>query len=139
VTYLLDTATWANSVTRPEVLPRRIRAILEDPNEIKGLSSITLLECAIHHRHGRLEFRGTLRDFFTAGLGRDIELVDVTPDIAAATNELPAAFPGDPFDRTIAAAARVLNAKLITPDPVIRNARFCQVEYYPFRPSRARR
>ena len=78
---------------------------------------------------------GSLKDFFTVGLARDIELVDVTPDIAAATNDLPPGFPGDPFDRTIAATARALNLKLITPDPVIRDARFCKVEYYPFRPS----
>ncbi len=134
--YLLDTATWSNSVTMPEVLPVRIREILGNVREIKGLSSVSLLECAIHHRRGRLEFRGGLPDFFTVGLGRDIELVEITPEIAVATNELPTDFPGDPFDRTIAATARVLNVKLITPDPVIRDAQFCKVEYYPFRPSR---
>jgi PIN domain nuclease of toxin-antitoxin system len=50
---------------------------------------------------------------------------------------LPQNFPGDPFDRTIAATAAVLGLILITPDPKIRDARFCDVEYYPFRPSRA--
>jgi len=65
--------------------------------------------------------------------------LEVTPDIAAATNELPPGFPGDPFDGTVAATARVLNLKLVTPDPVIRDARFCQVEYYPFQPSRSMR
>src|SRR5579871_724578 len=99
--YLLDTATWANSVTMPQVLPERIRSILGNAREMKGLSSVSLLECAIHHRRGRLELRGGLRDFFNAGLGRDIELVEVTPEIALATNELPTGFPGDPFDRTI--------------------------------------
>ncbi len=136
--YLLDTATWANSVTMPEVLPARIRRILGNAHEVKGLSSLSLLECAIQHRRGRLEFRGSLRDFFAVGLAGDIELVELTPDIAAATNELPPGFPGDPFDRTIAATARVLNLKLITPDSAIRDAKFCQVEYYPFRPSRLR-
>jgi PIN domain nuclease of toxin-antitoxin system len=136
--YLLDTATWSNSVTFPEVLPEKIRTILANPGEIKGLSSVSLLECAIHHRRGRLEFRGSLRDFFDASFGQDIEVVEITPEIAIATNELPPDFPGDPFDRTIAATARVLNVKLITPDPVIRDAKFCQVEYYLFRPSRLR-
>ena len=107
-----------------------------DPGVLSALKS--LLECAIHHRRGRLEFEGTLRDLFTAGLARDIELVEVTPDIAAATNDLPPGFPGDPFDRTIAATARLLNLRLITPDAAIRDAGFCQVEYYPFRPSRLR-
>jgi PIN domain nuclease of toxin-antitoxin system len=120
VNYLLDTAVWANSVTVPEVLPERIRRLRGRALELKGLSSVSLLECAIHHRRGRLEFQGNLRDFFAAGLARDIELIVLTPDIAAAT-------------------ARVLNLTLITPDPVIRDARFCRVEYYPFRPSRLQR
>jgi PIN domain nuclease of toxin-antitoxin system len=138
VNYLLDTATWANSVTMPEVLPERIRRLLGNSGDVKGLSSVSLLECAVHHRRGRLEFEGTLRDFFTVGIGSDIELLELTPDIVVATNDLAASFPGDPFDRAIAATARVLNLTLITPDPVIRDANFCRVEYYPFRPSRSR-
>jgi PIN domain nuclease of toxin-antitoxin system len=135
VNYLLDTATWANSVTMPEVLPVRIRRILGNAQEVKGLSTVSLLECAIHYRRGRLQIQGSLGDFFCAGLARDIELLEITPEIAVATNDLPPDFPGDPFDRAIAATARVLNLRLITPDPRIRDARFCMVEYYPFRPS----
>ena len=134
--HLLDTATWSNLVTMPEVLPERIARILRNPAPNKGLCSVSLLECAIHHRRGRLDFKGTLRQFFAAGLASDIELLDLTPDIALASNELPRDFPGDPFDRTIAATARVMNLKRITPDQIIRDAQFCQVEYYPFRPSR---
>lgn len=134
VTHLLDTATWSNSVTRPEVLPGRVRKLLGQAKQQKGLCSVSLLECAIHHRRGRLQFQGTLQDFFRAGLAADIELLDLTPDIAAATCELPPDFPGDPFDRTIAATARVLKLILITPDAIIRDAGFCLVEYYPFRP-----
>ena len=135
--YLLDTATWVNNVLTPQVLPSRIRRLL-DTEEVKGLCGVSLLETAIHHRRGRLEISGALLEFFDAGLARDVELLDLTPAIAAATNELPATFPGDPFDRTIAATAHVLGLKLITPDAELRDAQFCQVEYYPFRPSRAR-
>ena len=136
--YLLDTATWSNSVTMPSVLPERVRRIVGNTGEVKGLSSMSLLECAVHHRRGRLQFEGTLRDFFGVGLAADIEVVELTPEIVLATNDLPGAFPGDPFDRTIAATARVRNLTLITPDPDIRDAGFCRVEYYPFRPSRTR-
>lgn len=133
--YLLDTATWANSVTMPEILPERVRRLLTR-QDIKGLCSVSLLECAIHHRLGRLDFRGTLEDFFAVAIARDIELLDLTPAVAAATNDLPVDFPGDPFDRTIAATAKVLHLTLITPDARIRDARFCAVEYYPHRPGR---
>jgi PIN domain nuclease of toxin-antitoxin system len=134
--YLLDTATWANSATTPAVIPDRVRKLIAS-SEQKGICSVSLLECAIHHRLGRLEFKGSLEDFFSMALTRDVDLLELTPAIAAATNQLPADFPGDPFDRTIAATAKVLNLVLITPDPQIRDSGFCQVEFYPFKPSRA--
>ncbi|MBL9172545.1 MAG: hypothetical protein JNL10_03335 [Verrucomicrobiales bacterium] len=42
-----------------------------------------------------------------------------------------------PFDRTIAATARALGLILITADRKIRDARFCEVVFYPFKPSRS--
>jgi PIN domain nuclease of toxin-antitoxin system len=135
--YLLDTAAWTNDVLRPEVIPIRIRRLV-DTDETKGLCSVSLLEAAIHQRHGRLLSRtATLQEFFDRALKRDIELLELTPAVAIATNELPREFPGDPFDRTIAATAKVLNLTLITTDPAIRDAQFCKVAYYPFRPERA--
>lgn len=100
------------------------------------MCGISLLEAAIHYRHGRLQLSGTLAQFFNDTLGTDVRLVDITPEIAVMTNMLPSDFPGDPFDRTIAATARVMNLTLITPDKEIRDAQFCSVEFYPFRPSR---
>jgi len=133
--YLLDTAPWANNVLMPEIIPARIRKIL-DSSEIKGLCQVSLLECAIHHRRGRLQLNGALLDFFKHGLAADIELLELTPEIACATNDLPDNFPGDPFDRVIAATTKVLGLTLITCDSAIRDARFCKVEFYPFKPSR---
>jgi PIN domain nuclease of toxin-antitoxin system len=138
MTYLLDTATWANHVTMPEVLPARIRRLLQTP-EAKGLCSVSLLECAIHHRLGRLDITGELREFFAAGLAADISLLELTPAVACATNELPVDFPGDPFDRAIVATAACLGLILVTADPAIRQTQACPVEYYPFRPSRLNR
>jgi len=136
--YLLDTAPWANSVLIPEVIPARVRHLLEGP-ETKWLCSVSLLECAIHYRLGRLQLSKALPEFFDAGLASDIELVDLTPEIAVATNELPEGFPGDPFDRVIAATAKIMEVTLITCDTTIRDAHFCQVEFYPFKPSRLKR
>lgn len=81
---------------------------------------------------------GDLAEFFEAGLAADIELIDLTPEIASVTNELPENFPGDPFDRVIVATAKVMEATLITCDRTIRDVRFCQVEFYPFKPSRSK-
>ena len=130
--YLLDTAPWVNGVTLPSVLPPRIRRIIEVEERI-GLCSVSLLETAILYRLGRLEFEGAISDFFAAGLSADLRLLDLTPAVAAATNDLPRDFPGDPFDRTIVATAVALNLTLITADTAIRDAKVCAVEYYPFR------
>ena len=122
----------------PETLPLRIRRLIEVP-ERKGLAAVSLLETAILHRLGRLTFNGTLVDFFAAGVSHDLQLLELTPAIAARTNALPDEFPGDPFDRTIIATAAILNLTLITTDPVIRDAEACAVEYYPFKPRRSPR
>ncbi len=136
--YLLDTSPWANNVLLPEVIPSRIQQLL-DSDEKKGLCPVSLLECAIHHRRGRLKLDGTLAEFFKLGLASDMELIEMTPEIAALTNELPSNFPGDPFDRVIAATARAFHLTLITCDAAIRDSRFCKVEFYPFKPSRIKK
>jgi len=135
--YLLDTATWINGVTLPELLPQRIRRLLT-AQETVGLCSVSLLETAILYRVKRLELEGTLTDFFSAGVSKDVRLLDLTPAIAAGTNQLPTNFPGDPFDRTIVATAAALNLTLITADTAIRDARACHVEHYPFKERRSR-
>lgn len=136
--YLLDTAPWINGVTLPETIPLRIRHLVLTA-EKKGLCRVSLLEAAILHRLSRLKFEGALPHFFAAGLSEDVELLELTPAIAARTNELPRDFPGDPFDRTIIATAAVLNLTLITTDPAIRDAGACAVEYYPFKPLRPKK
>jgi PIN domain nuclease of toxin-antitoxin system len=138
VRYLLDTAPWINGVTLPETLPLRVRRRVENA-EKKGLCSISLLETAILHRLGRLKFEGGLEHFFAAGLSEDVQLLELSPAIAAKTNQLRSDFSGDPFDRTIIATAAVLNLTLITTDPAIRDAGACAVEYYPFKRSRPTR
>ena len=135
--YLLDTAPWINGMTLPGTLPERVRRLLET-DEMKGLCSVSLLETAILHRLGWLELQGTLPQFFAAGLSADLQLLELTPAIAAKTNEL-RDFHGDPFDRTIVATAATLNLTLITTDPAIRDAKQCAVEFYPFKPTRAKK
>lgn len=133
--YLLDTATFSANALTPHILPARIRNLL-DTDETKALCGVSLLELAIHYRYNRLELVGSLEEFFDNGLARDITLLDITPEIAALTSRFPQGFPSDPFDRTIVSTASVMNLTLITPDKHIRDARFCSVEFYPFRPSR---
>lgn len=138
VTHLLDTAVWINGITMPSALPVRIRRLIAGAGS-KGVCSVSLLETAMLRRLGRLTFRGSLEELLAAGLSDDVQLLDLTPAVAARTNDLPTNFPGDPFDRTIVATAAVLNLTLITSDSAIRDARACAVEYYPFKARRSNR
>lgn len=131
----MDTAPWINAVTLPESVPERIRDLL-GINDPVGLCSVSLLETAILHRLGRLRMRAALPEFFAAAMASNLELLELTPAIAAKTNELSADFQGDPFDRAIAATAAVHHLTLITTDAAIRDAKVCAVEYYPFRLTR---
>ncbi len=131
--YLLDTSAWVNRTLIPEVIPARIRTLLQ--GEVCGVCSISYLETAILHRLGRLSLAGSLEDFFVLAHGQDIETVELTPKIARLTNDLPEDFQGDPFDRTITATAQALKLILVTADRQIREAEFCEVEFYPFKPS----
>lgn len=134
--HLLDTAAWINGVTLPEVLPQRVRRLLAT-EETKGLCDISLLEAATLFRLGRLKFTGPITELFSVGLSSDLQLLALTPAIAAKTNDLGPDFQGDPFDRTIVATAVVHDLILITADSAIRDAGVCRVEYYPFKPSRS--
>ncbi len=107
--------------------------------EAKGLCSVSLLETAMLHRLGRLDFPGNLAQLFAAGLSADLQLLELTPAIAAKTNDLSRRFHGDPFDRAIVATAAVLNLTLITSDTAIRDAKECEVEFYAFKPARVKK
>jgi PIN domain nuclease of toxin-antitoxin system len=137
VKYLMDTAPWINVITLPQSVPRRIRDLLETSGPV-GLCSVSLLEAAILHRLGRWQMRAALPEFFAVAMAANLQLVELSPAIAVKTNELPADFQGDPFDRTIAATAAMLNLTLVTTDPAIRDAKVCEVEYYPFLLSRTK-
>ena len=135
VKYLMDTAPWINAVTLPHSVPGPIRDLMETNGPV-GLCSVSLLEAAILHRLGRLQLRATLPEFFAAAVAANLQLLELTPAIAAKTNELSGDFQGDPFDRAIIATAAILHLTLITTDAAIRDAKVCEVEYYPFRLSR---
>jgi PIN domain nuclease of toxin-antitoxin system len=87
-----------------------------------------LLETAILHRLGRFKLQGSLAQFFAVAAAADLEIAELTPDIAAKTNQLPEEFPGDTFDRTIVATAAILNLTLVTADSAMKDAGMCEVE-----------
>ena len=134
--YLLDTAVWCHLTMDQHLVPGCLRELVAAEPEV-GLASVSLLEVAILHRIGKLRLLGSLADFLAAGLVRQVHVTELSAAVALETSALPAGFPGDPFDRTVAATARVLGLVPITTDAQLRDhAGLARVEYYPFKPAR---
>lgn len=134
--YLLDTAVWCHLTMDPHLVPARIRDAVEAEAEV-GLASVSILEAAILHRIGKLAIKGTLAEFFAAGMARQIRVLELSPAIAVLTNQLPPEFNGDPFDRVVAATAKEFRLVAVTTDPQIRDFGCLEaVEFYPFKPKR---
>jgi len=116
---LLDTHVILWAATGSAELKDSIRQIVEKAGTDNCLliSSISLWEIAMLKSKKRLhiytpteEFLNSLAD--TPGL----QIVDITPTIAAKSTELLDDFHGDPADRLIAATAIVKGATLLTRD-----------------------
>ena len=116
---LLDTQAIAWLVTRPQRLSRRATAAIRRA-EARGavaIASVTLLELAQMLANGQIQASVTPQAWLRAFLTETgVALRDITVDIAAVAAYLPPRFPGDPFDRLIAATAIVERIPLVTAD-----------------------
>jgi PIN domain nuclease of toxin-antitoxin system len=123
---LLDTQAAAWLATRPQRLSRPAAAAIRRESARNGLAiaSVTLMELAQMLASGDIRATGTprewLRDF--AATTR-VAIRDLTVDVAAVAAHLPPSFPGDPFDRVIAATAIVERVPLVTSDTRIRKSK----------------
>jgi len=96
-------------------MPPSMLAAIEGAPRV-GVSPVSCFELALAHRRGRLEFSRPMREWFALALaGSDVELLLLTPEIAARAVELPDIH-RDPFDRIIIATALDLDARLASVD-----------------------
>lgn len=104
---------WGNGENQR--LPSSILAEIEAAPRV-GVSPVSCFELALAHRRGRLELSLPIRDWFSLALaGSDVELLPLTPLIAARAVELPEIH-RDPFDRIIIATALELDARIASVD-----------------------
>jgi PIN domain nuclease of toxin-antitoxin system len=87
-----------------------------------AIATISLWEIAWLAEHKRIEITGSVESFIRETVARVI-LRPETPEIAALSVGLPAAFPKDPSDRLIAATAIVEGMPLVTADKRIQQAK----------------
>ena len=111
-----DTHTWIWAVTRSSNLSNLARTALESA-DIVLIPAICMWEVAMLDEKGKVEAMNGVREFFEIAFvpGR-MELVPLTPAIAARSAELGPGVHGDPADRLIAATALELSLPLVTRD-----------------------
>lgn len=113
---VLDTHAWLWWVSAPANLGRAARRELGRARDV-GVPAICCMEVAMLVNRGRIELdRPTLRWLEDALQELGIDLLPLTPAVAAKAVDLGTDFPGDPADRLIAATAIVQSATLVTKD-----------------------
>jgi PIN domain nuclease of toxin-antitoxin system len=116
---LLDThvLVWLVSDSR-RLSPTAVRELRKgERNGELAISSITIWELALLYQRGRLRSSGSMESAIRSILEKSrVEVIEISPEIAALTTTFPGTYPNDPADRLIGATARALGLTLITQD-----------------------
>lgn len=110
---LLDTAVLIFAVEAPDRLSRRATAALKNPENVRELSSISLVEIAVKSNLGKLNISAAIVRQALEDL--QVRILPFTSDHAFCLFELPACH-RDPFDRQIIAQALSEDIAVVTPD-----------------------
>ena len=115
---VLDTHIWVWWVHGDERLTRtQAEVIKANETDVIGVSAISCWEIAKLVEYGRLELPCSLEEWFEEALSYPgICLLELTPEIAIESTQLPGEFHRDPADQMIVATARVYGCPLVTSD-----------------------
>jgi PIN domain nuclease of toxin-antitoxin system len=118
---VLDTHIWVWWVHGDSRLtPKQLEAIEATEADIMGVSAISCWEVAKLVEYDRLALPVALNEWFDDALNYPgVQLLELTPEIAVASTQLPGKFHRDPADQIIVATARVHNCSLVTSDSKI--------------------
>ena len=130
VKYLLDTTVWLRAVNEKHTLPAKLLGLLSVPDEVFGLSGISLWEVGKKAQLGKLALPKDLPAWFEFALAPNLALLPLSAEVVADAMRLPD-FPNrDPADELIVAAARVHNLTLLTTDTKLKNYAHARVSYF---------
>lgn len=126
---LLDTHVWIWWIHADPRLDKRTRDALDllPADARPAVCDISLSEVAMLVTVGRITLPEPLDVWLVAAADpRTVQVLPVTPAIAAEVARLPDAFQRDPADRLIVATSRVLHYPLVTFDRAITRARLAR-------------
>jgi PIN domain nuclease of toxin-antitoxin system len=120
---VLDTHIWIWWVHGSDRLTQTQLDVIEaNEDGVIGVSAISLWEIAKLVENERLELPVSLEKWFAQALNYPgVQIIELTPEIAAESTRLPGEFHRDPADQIIVATARVMKCKLVTSDEKILN------------------
>ena len=118
---LLDTHIWVWWIHGDSQLTQtQIEALEVNEADIIGVSAISCWEIAKLVEYKRLILPVSINDWFEQAFGYPgIQLIELTPQIAITSTQLPGNFHRDPADQIIAATAIEHNCPLVTSDSKI--------------------
>jgi PIN domain nuclease of toxin-antitoxin system len=120
---VLDAHSWVWWVHDDEHLTTTQVEIIEaNETNIIGVSAISCWEIAKLVEYGRLDRPCSLSEWFDQALSYPgIRLLELTPQIAIESTQLPGEFHRDPADQIIVATARIYGCPLVTSDGKLLN------------------
>jgi PIN domain nuclease of toxin-antitoxin system len=82
-----------------------------------AIASITLWELALLYQGGRLRASGSVESSIRMIIEKSrVQIIEISPEIAALTTTFPDSYPKDPADRLIGATARAHGLTIVTQD-----------------------
>ncbi|MDI6752008.1 MAG: type II toxin-antitoxin system VapC family toxin [bacterium] len=115
---LLDTHIWIWFADESDQLSKQYKQIIErHKSDGLGVSVISCWEVAKLVEYNRLKLACSIEEWMEAATTLPcVQLIELTPQIAVVSTNLPGNFHRDPADQIIVATARVYNLELLTID-----------------------
>ncbi len=130
MTHLLDTSVWLRSALNPDTVPTAIGGLLDDPEEIFGLSIFSFWEVAKKHQQGKLPLPMDLSAWLHAAVSHNIRMLPLTGEVIVDAARLPDFPVNDPADELIVATARIHRLTLLTTDTKLKGYRHARIRYF---------
>ncbi len=115
---LLDTHTWIWSHSATKLLSDNVKNLIKKTQtDQRTIASISILEFAMMVTKGRINVKIDPKRWINKAIDNSgLRVIELTPEIAMESCNLPGSFHKDPADQIIVATARTYNLTLLTKD-----------------------